>query len=341
MNKTTLKQGTLDWEKARLTRIGGSEVFDIVRYYATDEELQNCGINAERFKEEKPYTTAWALYHKILNDGVYQRQLLPPEFAEYGHAVEPYGLKVLQTGRTRKLKPGEVWASDRLIASLDISGISEDIDVRPFNYGVGFVPSGKKFVCEQKTMMPSVIKRGIPFKYIVQAQYQIIMTKADFYILQIMVLENDTVFERGKITQMSAKKRAEYLKDKLSVNMLYFADNPHLSALIKTCLDRFFSDVDNRNEPTAYIANDTQRNIIESIRINTAYNKSLTLTYDLTDYFKAKEEADKAEENRKLELQKITEEAKKYNASRFVTADGKIQGSFTAAGAFLVKEREE
>lgn len=193
MNKTKLKQGTLEWEKARLTRIGGSEVFDIVRYYATDEELQNCGINAERFKEEKPYTTAWALYHKLLNDGIYQRQSLPPEFAEYGHAVEPYGLKVLQTGRTHKLKPGEVYASDKLIASLDISGVSEDIDVRPFNYGGGFVPVGKKFVCEQKTMMPTVIKRGLPFKYIVQAQYQITMTKADFYILQIMVLGNDTV----------------------------------------------------------------------------------------------------------------------------------------------------
>ena len=287
MNKTKLKQGTLEWEKARLTRIGGSEVFDIVRYYATDEELQNCGINAERFKEEKPYTTAWALYHKLLNDGIYQRQSLPPEFAEYGHAVEPYGLKVLQTGRTHKLKPGEVYASDKLIASLDISGVSEDIDVRPFNYGGGFVPVGKKFVCEQKTMMPTVIKRGLPFKYIVQAQYQITMTKADFYILQIMVLGNDTVFERGKITQMTKKKRAEYLKDKMSVNMLYFANNPHLSALIKVCLERFFADVDNRREPKAYIVHDTQKNIIESIRINTAYNKNLTLTYDLTEYLKA------------------------------------------------------
>lgn len=340
MNKTKLKQGTLEWEKARLTRIGGSEVFDIVRYYATDEELQNCGINAERFKEEKPYTTTWALYHKLLNDGIYQRQSLPPEFAEYGHAVEPYGLKVLQTGRTHKLKPGEVYASDKLIASLDISGVSEDIDVRPFNYGGGFVPVGKKFVCEQKTMMPTVIKRGLPFKYIVQAQYQITMTKSDFYILQIMVLGNDTVFERGKITQMTKKKRAEYLKDKMSVNMLYFANNPHLSALIKVCLERFFADVDNRREPKAYIVHDTQKNIIESIRINTAYNKNLTLTYDLTEYLKAKEEADEAEEKRKAELQKITEQAKEYNASRFTTEDGKLTGSFSAAGAFLLKERE-
>lgn len=240
MQKTKLKQGTLDWEKARLTRVGGSEIFDIVRYYATDDELQNCGINSEHFKAEKPYTTAWGLYHKVLNDGIYQRNVLPPEFAEYGHVVEPYGLYKLRQGRKHKLTPGEVYASDRLIASLDISGISEDIDRKPFDYGTGLVPVGKKFVCEQKTMMPKVVKNGIPFKHIVQAQYQIRVTKADFYILQIMVLENDTVFERGKITAMSKKKRFEYLDENMIVTNIYFANNPHLSALIKVCIDRLF-----------------------------------------------------------------------------------------------------
>lgn len=71
MNKTSLKQGTLAWDNARATRIGSSEVFDIVRYYATDDELQNCGFNAEAVRAEKPYTTAWALYHKMLNDGIF------------------------------------------------------------------------------------------------------------------------------------------------------------------------------------------------------------------------------------------------------------------------------
>lgn len=340
LNKTKLKQGTLEWEKARLTRIGGSEVFDIVRYYASDDELQNCGINAENFKSEKPYTTAWMLYHKLLNDGIYQRTCLPPEFAEYGHAVEPYGLAVLQQGRTRRLKPCEVYASDRLIASLDISGVSEEIDAHPFNFGGGFVPAGKRFVCEQKTMMPAVVKNGLPFKYIIQAQYQITMTGADFYILQIMVLENDTVFERGKITQMSKKKRAEYLKDKMSVSMLYFADNPHLSALIKTCLDRFFDDVDNHREPKAYIASDTKKNIIESIRINTVYDKKATAIYDLSEYIKAKKDAELAEKHRLECLQEIIDQAKEYNVSRFQTADGSIMGNFSAAGAFLIKEKE-
>lgn len=310
MQKTSLKQGTLDWEKARQTRIGSSEIFDIVRYYATDDELQNCGINSEHFKAEKPYTTVWALYHKILNDGIYQRAELPPEFAEYGHIAEPYGVYVLQKGRNKRLKPGAVYADERLIASLDISGISEEIDRKPFNYGVGTVPIGKKFVCEQKTMMPNVIKKGIPFKYIIQAQYQIAMTKADFYILQIMVLNNDTVFERGKITAMSQKKRFKYLDENMTVTHIYFADNPHLSALIKVCIERFFNDVDNLKEPKAFIETDTAKNIIESIRINTLYNKKLELKYDLSGYARLKKESELAEAKRKAELQKITEQAK-------------------------------
>ena len=70
MKKVKIKQGTLAWEKLRETRIGSSEVFDIVKYYVSGEELQNCGINAEAFYAEKPYTTTWALYHKLLNDGL-------------------------------------------------------------------------------------------------------------------------------------------------------------------------------------------------------------------------------------------------------------------------------
>lgn len=336
MNKTNLKQGTLKWEKARATRIGSSEIFDIVRYYATSKELQNCGINAEQLRAEKPYTTAWALYHKMLADGIYQKQELAPELAEYGHAVEPYGVDVLQRGRRLKLKPTDVYVSDRLIASLDVSGISEEIDEKPFDYGNGYVRSGKVFVCEQKTMMPSVIKNGLPLKYIIQAQYQVAMTGADFYILQLMVLNNDTVFERGKIVQMSNKKRAEYLQDKMKVTHLYFQNNEHLAMLIKACIKRFFDDVDSHKEPKAFVGYDSARNIIDSIRINTFYNRDLELEFDLTEYIEAKKAVEEAEIVQQASLQEIVEAAKKFNVSRFVSPDG-TTASFSANGAFRIK----
>ncbi|MBR6729449.1 MAG: hypothetical protein IKL80_04730 [Clostridia bacterium] len=336
MKRTKLKQGTLDWERARETRIGSSEVFDIVKYYATDEELQYCGFNAEAFRAEKPYTTVWALYHKMLQDGFYKKEALPPEFAEYGHAVEPYGVRELQKGRAKKLKPGPVYANERLIASLDIEGVAEEADMIPFTYGMGTPNIGQRFVCEQKTMLPSVIKNGLPFKYIIQAQYQIMQTKADFFILQLMVLKDDTVFNRGRICQMPRKVRYEYLDGNLKVAHYYFKNNTHLEKLIEKCLDLFFRDVDNRKEPTPFIEYDNAKNIIESIRLNALYNDKLTLSYDLAAYKSAKDEEELAISRRKAILQSIVELAKENNACRFRSEDG-TTAAFAKDGSFRMR----
>lgn len=337
MKKVKLKQGTLAWEKARESRIGSSEVFDIVRYYSTDEELQNCGINAEDFKAEKPYTSVWALYHKIKNDGLYHKEALHPMFAEYGHAVEPYGVRVLQKGRAKKLKPGEVFINERLIASLDISGNAEEIDIRPYDFGSGKPKIGQRFVCEQKSIMPQAIKKGVPYKYIIQAQYQITMMKASFYILQFMALKEDSEFIRGKICQMSLKKRYEYLDNNMTVSHYYLKNNVHLSRLIEECIKRFFSDVDNNNEPAAYIEYDTPKNIIESIRLNTYFNDKSTHDIDLSLYAKLKSEEDEAILKRKNELQKIVDIAKENNVCRFRSPDG-TTAMFVKDGSFRLRE---
>lgn len=340
MKKTRLKQGSLAWEKARSTRIGGSEVFDIVRYYATDEELQNCGINAEAFRDEEPFTTTWALYHKIINDGVYRREALPPEYAEYGHAVEPYGVHLLQKGRAKKLKPGEVYVNKKLVASLDVSGIAEEVDTNvPFTYGQGNPKINQKFVCEQKSMMPQKFKKALPYKYIVQAQYQLVMTGADFYILQIMVLKEDTPFIRGKICQMSKATRYRYLDENLKVTNVYCQNNEHLAQLIKVCIDRFFKDVEERKEPRAYIASDKQRNIIESIRLNSAYNPDASVDYDLSLFASLREECASADDRLREEMQKIVEAAKENNACNFNGGNG-ITAKFDKIGRFLLNIRE-
>ena len=277
MKKMKIKQGTRAWENAKETRIGSSEIFDIVRYYATEAELQNCGIDAKKFKEELPFVSTWALYHKLINDGIYQKPLLDPALGEYGLAMEYYGLKLLQENRKNKLKKCQVFISDKLIASLDISGVSEEIDVREFDYGTGKIKPGLKFVCEQKTITP--YKDHLPLKYIIQAQYQITMSKHNYYLLQLMMLENDTDFERGKIVSLantSKRKFIEYVKNKVKVQYIYFNHNEALSQLIKVCLDRFFKDVEQRKEPSPYVQIDSVNNIIISVRQNSFYNPELT-----------------------------------------------------------------
>ena len=341
MKKIKIKQGTRAWENAKETRIGSSEVFDLVRYYASDSELYNCGIDAKKFKEELPFVSTWALYHKILNDNVYQKAILDPSLAEYGLAMEHYGLKVLQEGRQLRLKKGEVFISDKLIASLDISGISEDIDIKPFDYGNGSVPLCRKFVCEQKTISP--FKDHLPLKYIIQAQYQISMSKASFFILQAMILENDTPFERGKIVSLAnsnKKKFYEYVKDRVKVQHIYFAHNEALSRLITICINRFFKDVESRKEPTPYLQIDSARNIIISVRQNSFYNPDLIKEYDLTDYIEKKKAVDDAERNKKEAMQKIINFAMENNCSRFVCKSG-YTASFSSDGKFLIKPPKE
>ena len=287
MKKMKIKQGTRAWENAKETRIGSSEIFDIVRYYATEAELQNCGIDAKKFKEELPFVSTWALYHKLINDGIYQKPLLDPALGEYGLAMEYYGLKLLQENRKNKLKKGQVFISDKLIASLDISGVSEEIDVREFDYGTGKIKPGLKFVCEQKTITP--YKDHLPLKYIIQAQYQITMSKHNYYLLQLMMLENDTDFERGKIVSLantSKRKFIEYVKNKVKVQYIYFNHNEALSQLIKVCLDRFFKDVEQRKEPSPYVQIDSVNNIIISVRQNSFYNPELIKELDLSAFAK-------------------------------------------------------
>lgn len=336
MQLTKIKQGTLEWEKARATRIGSSEIFDIVRYYATEDELQNCGINAENFRAEEPYTTVWALYHKMLGDGLYKREALAPSFAEYGHAVEPYGIYKLQRGRAKKIRAGEVYIDEKLIASLDSSGTAEEIDIIPFDFGSGNPEIGQTFACEQKTMRPDKAKNGMPYKYIIQAQYQIMETKKDFFILQIMILDEDDDFIRGKICQMSRKKKFEYLDEHLAVTHYYFQNNVHLSRLIEECIKRFFDDVDNRNEPTPFIWYDSQKNIIDSIRANSLFNEDATFEYDLSEFEKLKAEEEEATTKRKAELQNIIELAKHNNVCRFRSENGTV-GWFIKTGAFRLK----
>ena len=342
MKKTKLKQGTLAWEKARSTRIGGSEVYDIVRYYASDEELQNCGINAEDFKNEEPFTTTWSLYHKIINDGVYKKEALPPEYAEYGHAVEPYGVYVLQKNRKKKLRPGEVYINDRLVASLDVAGFAEEVDsCEAFSYGKGHPTIGERFVCEQKSMLPQKFStRQIPFKYIVQAQYQLEMTVADFYILQIMVLKEDTPFIRGKICQMSKPTRYKYLDEHMIVKNIYFRSNEHLGQLIKVCLDRFFDDVKNKKEPTAYISSDSKQNIIRSIHLNSAYNPDAVADYDLSHFAKLRDNSEKCDNELREEMQRIIDIAKENNVCKFNGGNG-ITAKFDKIGRFLIKVPED
>ena len=154
-----------------------------------------------------------------------------------------------------------------------------------------------------------------------------------------MILNEDTPFIRGKICQMSRKKKFEYLDANMKVMHFYFKNNAHLSKLIEVCLERFFEDVKNKKEPLPFIECDSQQNIIESIRLNSAFDDEKKICYDLSHFMSAKKQEDTAEEEKKNELQKIIELAKQNNAVSFYGTNA--VGKFSKNGRFLTKELKD
>jgi hypothetical protein len=184
-------------------------------------------------------------------------------------------------------------------------------------------------------MMPFKVKDGLPYKYIIQAQYQISKADAKFFILQLMVLNDDNDFLRGKICQMSKKKRFEYLDENLTTSLIYFANNEHLSRLIDTCLERFFSDVDAGKEPKAYIETDSVSNILESIRINTFFDANKEVNCDLSLYARLKEQEADIKKKKDAELSNIINLALERNSVKF--KDGDTSAIFDKRGRFLLR----
>ena len=201
---------------------------------------------------------------------------------------------------------------------------------------------GEKFVCEQKTISP--YKGHLPLKYVIQAQYQISMSKANYFILQAMILNEDTPFERGKIVALANTNKSkffDYVKGKVKIQHIYFNNNEALAQLIKVCIYRFFEAVEKREEPAPFIQIDNISNIIVSIRQNSFYNPELAKEYDLTKYIKLKKECDLAELNKRQEMQKIIEFIMDNNCSRLFDSVSGYSAFFTSNGRFLLKEPKE
>ena len=94
--------------------------------------------------------------------------------------------------------------------------------------------------------------------------------------------------------------------------------------------------MDGRCEPNPYIEYDSPQNIIESIRLNAAYNDDLIYDCDLSGFVQAKEKEEAAVSERKTEQQKMIEIAKSNNVCRFHSPDGHT-ASFAKNGRFLVR----
>jgi len=89
MKQLTLKQNTQNWLDYKKDKIGSSEIFGLIRYYITDQELQNVGINSDQFSED-PYVTAFQLYHKFKNPAIYIEPGFDEHLGKFGKRIEEF-----------------------------------------------------------------------------------------------------------------------------------------------------------------------------------------------------------------------------------------------------------
>ena len=95
MKTINVKQKTEKWLDIKRSRIGSSEIFGLINHYITPQELQNAGVDSDKFNDD-PYITAYQLYHKLKNPGLY----IEPEFdymlSKFGHKIERFVLDHLR-----------------------------------------------------------------------------------------------------------------------------------------------------------------------------------------------------------------------------------------------------
>ncbi len=184
LNIIKLKQKSNAWLDLKDTRIGSSEIYGLVKYYIKDEELESLGINSTEFKE-KPYTTAWEIWHKFMSKDIYVRKPLEWVLAEYGNSIEKFAFKWIQKKENFKygecaFNEGEVYTNDNdiRIASLDIEAMINSTEIFQDSNGNDIsLKDDNEFVVEVKAMSKfkvskdKIITSGVDWKYILQLQY--------------------------------------------------------------------------------------------------------------------------------------------------------------------------
>jgi hypothetical protein len=252
-----VKQLSNEWYSLKSKTIGSSEIYALIFHYITPNELQKSGINADEFTE-KPYTTAWHLYHKFQNPHCYVDFELNTSAATFGRKIEEYALHYLQSKdeNNAQYKRGSVYVDGISIASLDIEGkalgcnIINDIN----GYAIS-TADDQDFVVEVKAQSNfqsaknKIITNGIDWKFIFQLQYQMMISKLNWGKILVFNLNSDNEFERGRISEMSKQRLIKYIELHSKCYEFTYKARAEYQFLITKAIERFETDLLMHNEP--------------------------------------------------------------------------------------------
>ena len=256
--RINVKQRSQKWLDLKKSKLGSSEVFGLVKYYITDEELQNVGINKDEF-QDTPYCTAFELFHKFKNPDLYITKPFTKELSLFGQRIEEFAYLYL-TGEGNKYnsetKGGGVYCDEGLIASLDFeakANSSEIIqDANGYDISLLDIPN---HLIEIKGSSQYLLKskdsafKGVDWKFIFQTQFAMMLSGFKWARIFIVSLLDDNQFERGYICGLPEKRALKYIRDHAELYNFIYKERPEYQYLIKTAIQRFEYDLRANNCP--------------------------------------------------------------------------------------------
>lgn len=309
-----MRQRTKKWLNLKKKRIGSSEIFSLVKYYATDEELLNCSLSPQEVADETAFDSAWTLYHKIKQDITIHTKQLPISLDKYGISMEDYAMNFLKDNfKGITFKKGNVYIPDNFrIASLDIecnvkSSILRDVSGQIINTFKNY-----KGLVEVKTVNKyKWLNNGISCRTKIQQAYQMYCTGIKFGGIVSIVLKDDTQEKRAflaGIFEADKTKFLNYAKDEISeVFVDWYQFNNAFIGLFSSVLERFKRDLNEDNCPALFIGDEEPKVIFDAIREfqEKTHTSIGSCEIDLKGYIKAKNLLKKVDDIFKLKKNAI------------------------------------
>lgn len=258
IGKTELKQNTEEWLNRKQLGIGASEIAAVVKSFVPYDELVKIlgEKTAYSFYDEPLFITGYTVYHKIAKG--YRIPPLDDELNLYGHAMEKYFDWLMQDDEDFAFKGSEDFIerpdiSKYAVCSPDGYAYAKkpivDINGRPIE--------GKDFVWEKKTVSTYKAKkeemalRGLPWQYIFQNQYQMMMCNREGGVISSLVLQEDTPFIRGVLTAYCNLGEFQKIHDLYQPRIDHFVYKklPEIQEVILLALKNFEEAIEKGNPP--------------------------------------------------------------------------------------------
>lgn len=317
MKKINIKQRSIEWHNLRATRVGASEAWALVQYYATDSELLAAGIDPKLARDEinKPYKSAYALYQQI--KGNPYPASIDIWDSQYGEAVEAWVRAQYATA-----PKAEVFYDKTNICSLDLA----DAENGPWAAPVVEVKSRRQIAAEFPLSWQMQVSLQCRAKGVTHAG-----------ILQIAMKSFDERLRTCVAFSYMNSTRKKFLRyfDGIEKELDFrtYERNDRLLALYDVCAGRFWSDVNADKTPWPILADEPNSSAV-TVLLGSFVRTGM---YDLSRYIELKNLESNIKKAVAAEKQAIFQHCAGTACIAVEDANGN-RGHWSAAGSFLVKK---